>query len=116
MVIETFTMFSILDQPEEKDELALQSIETLYHLEKEISILKIDTSDEEWALRAQYSQHVSDHNIKWLTWIYKEFSNRFIASRTHNIKCALCGLSYKVEKKQEYITTCPLCDGINSFG
>lgn len=116
IVLEVFTSVGIIEHPEEKDELALKSLDALLHLEEAILSIKIEKKNAEWAQRAKYAQSVSAYNAKWLEWAYESFGKRFIARQDKVVACALCGWRYKVRKAEDYEFACPLCEGVNTLG
>lgn len=116
IVLEAFTSVAIVEHPEEKDELALKSLDALLCVEEAILSLKVEAKDSEWAQRVRTAQSVSAYNAKWLEWAYKSFSNRFIARQDKVVACALCGWRYEVKKGEDYEFACPLCEGVHTLG
>lgn len=115
IVLEAFTSVAIVEHPEEKDELALKSLDALYQLEQAILSITLGGEDREWVQRVQYAQSVSSYNKDWLKWVHNSFGKRFIATKDKTVVCALCGWRYEMKKGEDYEFPCPLCDGVHTL-
>lgn len=109
LYLASLRLYSLIEQPEEKDEIVKEGLALLTALETDIVSLKRDDSCGETPFEAV--QSISNENLEWLKWAAKAFDYRFSFKKDKKIRCACCGYPAVVTKDGDLSEKpCPVCN------